>query len=117
MSNNFINDHVHKVPHSEIHKNESLVVIDATFLGGHPAIHPDFVPVRLHVGDLAVIVEILDGKRWHVRWPSVLVYDLAFTPTGPIYGAESRGEVTMADLEVSVLCQAEGCHGSGITSQ
>lgn len=108
MSKDFLNDRIPKVPRSEIHKNEPLVTMDAEYLGGHHEISPDFIPVRLHVGDLAVIVEILLGKRSQVKWPAASVFDLAYRPTGPIYSAEARGEVTIQDLEVAALCEAEG---------
>lgn len=110
MSDEFLNDLLAKrlLP-SPISKNHAITVIDAIYLGGHRAIQPDLVPVRLHVGDLLTVVELLEEERHVFTWPSSMVFDLACVHTSPFYGREVRGELTAEDMEIVTHITPAGC--------
>jgi len=86
----------------------ATVTISGIFLGGHPEIRPDLIPVRLHVGVETVVVEILTDEPRQMTWPSALVYDLSYSLTSPLFGAEERGEATPADIERTMALQEAG---------
>ena len=59
-----------------ISRFRSIIMADAVYLSGHPEMPLASLPIRLHVGDLAVIMVVLESCPGTISWPSATVFDL-----------------------------------------